>query len=41
VAHAGADEVIYVISGEGKQLVDDGEPFAMKEGDWVYIPKGV
>jgi oxalate decarboxylase/phosphoglucose isomerase-like protein (cupin superfamily) len=39
--HPGADEVIYVISGEGKQMVDDGEPFAIKEGDSVYIPKGV
>jgi oxalate decarboxylase/phosphoglucose isomerase-like protein (cupin superfamily) len=38
--HPGADEVIYVISGEGKQMVDDGEPFAIKEGDSVYIPKG-
>jgi oxalate decarboxylase/phosphoglucose isomerase-like protein (cupin superfamily) len=38
--HPGADEVIYVISGEAKQMVDDGEPFAIKEGDSVYIPKG-
>ena len=38
--HPGADEVIYAISGEGKQMVDDGEPFAIKEGDSVYIPKG-
>jgi len=39
--HPDADEVIYVLSGEGKQMVDDGEPFAIKEGDSVYIPKGV
>ncbi len=39
--HPGADEVIYVISGEGRQMVDDGEPFAIREGDSVYIPKGV
>ena len=39
--HPDADEVIYVISGEGKQMVDDGEPFAIKEGDSVYIRKGV
>ena len=38
--HPGADEVIYVISGEGRQMVDDGEPFAIREGDSVYIPKG-
>jgi oxalate decarboxylase/phosphoglucose isomerase-like protein (cupin superfamily) len=39
--HPGADEVIYVISGEGRQMVDDGEPFPIREGDSVYIPKGV
>ena len=39
--HPDADEVIYVISGEGQQMVGDGEPFAIKEGDAVYIPKGV
>lgn len=39
--HPDADEVIYVISGEGRQMVDDGEPFAIKEGDSVYIQKGV
>jgi len=38
--HPGADEVIYVISGQGRQMVDDGQPFAIKEGDSVYIPKG-
>jgi oxalate decarboxylase/phosphoglucose isomerase-like protein (cupin superfamily) len=38
--HPGEEEVIYVISGEGTQTVgDDGEPFAIKEGDAVYIPK--
>jgi oxalate decarboxylase/phosphoglucose isomerase-like protein (cupin superfamily) len=39
--HPDAEEVIYVISGEAKQMVDDGEPFAIKEGDAVHIPKGV
>jgi oxalate decarboxylase/phosphoglucose isomerase-like protein (cupin superfamily) len=39
--HPDADEVIYVISGEAQQMVDDGEPFAIKEGDAVHIPKGV
>ena len=38
--HPGEEEVIYVISGEGTQTVgEDGEPFAIKEGDAVYIPK--
>lgn len=39
--HPDADEVIYVISGEGLQMVDDGAPFPIKEGDAVHIPKGV
>jgi quercetin dioxygenase-like cupin family protein len=39
--HPEAEEVIYVISGEATQMVDDGEPFAIKEGDAVHIPKGV
>lgn len=39
--HPGAEEVIYVISGEAMQMVDDGEPFPIREGDAVHIPKGV
>ncbi|MGW5415007.1 cupin domain-containing protein [Actinomadura geliboluensis] len=39
--HPGAEEVIYVISGEATQMVDDGEPFPIREGDAVHIPKGV
>lgn len=39
--HPDADEVIYVISGEGLQMVGDGEPFPIKEGDAVHIQKGV
>ncbi|MEU8797262.1 cupin domain-containing protein [Spirillospora sp. NPDC048819] len=39
--HPNAEEVIYVISGEATQMVDDGRPFAIREGDAVHIPKGV
>lgn len=39
--HPDAEEVIYVISGEGLQMVDDGEPFRIAEGDTVHIPAGV
>ncbi|MFC4056458.1 cupin domain-containing protein [Actinomadura syzygii] len=39
--HPGAEEVIYVISGEATQMVDDKEPFTIREGDAVHIPKGV
>jgi oxalate decarboxylase/phosphoglucose isomerase-like protein (cupin superfamily) len=39
--HPDAEEVLYVISGEADQMVDDREPFQIKEGDAVHIPKGV
>lgn len=39
--HPNAQEVIYVIEGEGVQTVGDGEPFAIKAGDAVFIPKDV
>ncbi|WP_433476934.1 cupin domain-containing protein [Spirillospora sp. CA-142024] len=39
--HPNAEEVIYVISGEAAQMVDDGQPFPFREGDTVHIPKGV
>ncbi|MGV9772735.1 cupin domain-containing protein [Streptosporangium sp. NPDC003464] len=38
--HPDAEEIIYVISGEAVQMVDDGEPFPIKEGDTVHIPAG-
>ncbi|NEA26711.1 cupin domain-containing protein [Actinomadura bangladeshensis] len=38
--HPNAEEIIYVISGEATQMVDDGEPFPIREGDAVHIPKG-
>lgn len=37
--HDGADEVIYVIAGEGRQTVGDDE-FAIAAGDAVWIPRG-
>ncbi len=43
--HPGSDEILYVISGEGDQMVEDdsGEPVVrhVKAGDMVYIPEGV
>ncbi|GAA0994186.1 cupin domain-containing protein [Acrocarpospora macrocephala] len=38
--HPGSEEIIYVISGEAMQMVDDGEPFPIREGDTVHIPAG-
>jgi oxalate decarboxylase/phosphoglucose isomerase-like protein (cupin superfamily) len=43
--HPAADETLYVISGEGDQMVedDDGNPVVrhVRAGDLVYIPQGV
>jgi oxalate decarboxylase/phosphoglucose isomerase-like protein (cupin superfamily) len=36
-----ADEVIYVVSGEGEQMVDDCPPVRVRPGASIYIPKGV
>lgn len=37
--HPTAEEVIYVISGEGEQTVGDDDAFAVTEGDAIYIPR--
>ncbi|MEW9550574.1 cupin domain-containing protein [Nonomuraea sp. NPDC050783] len=39
--HPDAEEIIYVISGEGRQTVGDGAEFPIREGDTVHIPTGV
>jgi oxalate decarboxylase/phosphoglucose isomerase-like protein (cupin superfamily) len=39
--HPDAEEILYVLSGEGEQMVDDGEPFPVKAGDTVYVPTAV
>jgi oxalate decarboxylase/phosphoglucose isomerase-like protein (cupin superfamily) len=39
--HPESEEVLYVLSGEGEQVVDDGEPFPVKAGDAIYVPTGV
>lgn len=39
--HPTADEIIFFISGEGKQMLDDGEPVLCKAGACAWIPKGV
>ncbi|PSL03188.1 Cupin domain-containing protein [Haloactinopolyspora alba] len=38
--HPGAEELIYVVSGEAEQTVGDGAPFTIREGDAVHIPAG-
>ncbi len=43
--HPGSEEILYVISGEGDQMVEDDEGRPMnrhvKAGDMVFIPAGV
>jgi oxalate decarboxylase/phosphoglucose isomerase-like protein (cupin superfamily) len=38
--HPNAQEVIYVIDGEGVQTVGDGPEFPIKAGDAVFVPRG-
>jgi len=39
--HPDADEILFFLSGEGDQMLDDEEPVAVGPGDSVYVPRGV
>ena len=39
--HPTADEIIYVIEGEGDQMLEDIETVRVTAGDCIWIPKGV
>ena len=39
--HPQSEEILYVLSGEGEQIIDDGEPFTVRAGDTIYIATGV
>jgi oxalate decarboxylase/phosphoglucose isomerase-like protein (cupin superfamily) len=39
--HPESEEILYVLSGEGEQMLDDRDPFAVKPGDTIYVPTGV
>lgn len=39
--HPTADEIIYVVSGEADQMLDDQPPVRVKAGDCIWIPMGV
>lgn len=39
--HPGADEIIYVISGEGAQMIDDQPPITVHAGASIYIPADI
>jgi oxalate decarboxylase/phosphoglucose isomerase-like protein (cupin superfamily) len=36
--HPDADEILYILAGEGSQMVDDEEPFPVRAGQAVWIP---
>ncbi len=38
--HPDSDEILYILAGEGDQMVDDREPFAVRPGQTVFIPQG-
>ncbi len=39
--HPGAEEIIYVLSGEGEQMVDDQPPVKVGPGSCIFIPDSV
>lgn len=39
--HPTADEIIYVLAGEGDQMLDDRETVRVGPGDCIWIPEGV
>jgi oxalate decarboxylase/phosphoglucose isomerase-like protein (cupin superfamily) len=39
--HPGAEEIIFVVSGEGEQMVDDQPPVQVRPGASIYIPADV
>src|SRR5215216_7891878 len=38
--HPDSDEILYILSGRGEQMVDDSQTFAVGPGEAVFIPKG-
>lgn len=39
--HPNAEEIIFVMSGEGEQMVDDEPAVGIRPGASIYIPEGV
>jgi oxalate decarboxylase/phosphoglucose isomerase-like protein (cupin superfamily) len=38
--HPDSDEILYILSGQGEQMVDDSQTFPVSAGQAVWIPKG-
>jgi oxalate decarboxylase/phosphoglucose isomerase-like protein (cupin superfamily) len=39
--HLDADEILFIISGRGDQMLDDQPPVPIRAGAMIYIPRGV
>jgi oxalate decarboxylase/phosphoglucose isomerase-like protein (cupin superfamily) len=39
--HPESEEILYVLSGTGEQMVADGPPFPVTAGDTIYVPTAV
>jgi len=39
--HPDSEEILYVLSGQGEQMLADGEPFPVRAGDTIYVPTAV
>jgi len=39
--HPGAEEIIFVMSGEGDQMIDDQPPIHVRPGASIYIPADI
>ena len=39
--HPQSEEILYVLSGVGEQMVDDEPSFAVRPGDTIYIPTAI
>ncbi|MBV8142616.1 MAG: cupin domain-containing protein [Verrucomicrobia bacterium] len=39
--HPGSEEIIYVVSGKGEQMIDDQPPVKVGPGSSIYVPADV
>ena len=39
--HPQSEEILYVLSGTGRQMVDDKSEFEVRAGDTIYIPTAI
>lgn len=39
--HPDSEEILFVLSGEGEQMIGDEEPFPIRPGDVVHVPVAV